>query len=263
MNIPINAIITILTIGFFAFRILSGIAKATSEAQKRAAQQAELERQGAELARKRLESDPNTQSMQSYLERTRPGQLEKNAPDDFRQPSRPGSFGADLEQSGQVNEQERLRREMARKMGNAPASASTQSRQPQSLEDLLRDFTKAVETRQPQAQTPMRQTPAQSPGRTPPRTPQTPRPAPRAVSAPIESSIRPSVTTSGAQDQGAVVNISAAAAERAIAAERESQGASVISKGSQTRSWSSATSGDIVRAVIWTEILNPPKSRRR
>lgn len=273
MNIPIDTIITILVIGSFAFSIFNNISKATREAQKRSMEQSELERQNAERERQRREADPNTQSMQSYLERTRPGKLEQGAPDDFRQPSqtasRPGSFGADLAQSGQISEQERLRREMARKMGNAPQSsttASTTSRnQPQSLEDLLRDFTKAVETRQSQPTAPARPTSTQNTGRTPSRpTSATPRPAPQPVPKPIESSIRPSMTTSNLfENQDVVVNVSAAQAERVVAAERESQGASSVSKGMATRSWSSATTGDIVRAVIWTEILNPPKSRRR
>jgi type II secretory pathway pseudopilin PulG len=260
-----DTIITILVIGSFAVSILSSLSRASSEAQKRAQEQARLQRELQELERKRREGNPDTQSMQSYLERTKPTRLE-DGQDDFRQPSsRPGSFAADLEQSGPISEQERLRREMARKMGRGPTTASTTPpprNQPQSLEDLLRDFTQAVESRQSQPAAPTR--PPANQGR--PQRPTGPaaRPAPRAASAPIESSIRPSVRTSSAlETQGNVVNISAAAAERAMALERESQGASVVSKGSATRSWESATTGDIVRAVIWTEILNPPKSRRR
>lgn len=259
-----DTIITILVIGSFAVSILSSLSRASSEAQKRAQEQARLQRELQELERKRREGNPDTQSMQSYLERTKPTRLE-DGQDDFRQPSsRPGSFAADLEQSGPISEQERLRREMARKMGRGPTTASTtppSRNQPQSLEDLLRDFTQAVENRQSQPTAPTRST--VNPRASRPPTP-TARPAPRSASTPIESTIRPSIgTTSTLEPQGNVVNVSAAAAERAMALERESQGASIVSKGSATRSWESATTGDIVRAVIWTEILNPPKSRRR
>ncbi len=264
----LDTIITILVIGSFAVSIISSISRASSESQKRAQEQARLQRELQELERKRLEGDPNTQSMQSYLERTRPGQLEKDAPDDFAQPTRqaprPGSFAADVAQSGTVNEQERLRREMARKMGQVPSSttASTSSTKNQSLEEMLRDFTKAVENR-PSQPTPTSRTPSNQARPSRPPAP-TARPAPRAAPTTIESTIRPSIGTSSTlEPPGSVVNVSAAAHERAMALEREAQGASVVSKGSATRSWESATTGDIVRAVIWTEILNPPKSRRR
>lgn len=274
MNFSFDTIITILIIGSIAFSFFSNASKVTRETQRRAKEQDELNRQTAELARKRREGDPNTQSMQSYLDRTRPERLE-DAQDDFRQPERagavrPGTFGADLEQSGQLSEQERLRREMARKMGRTPSGSPSASTAPsrgqaQSLEGLLREFTQAVEGRQAQPSAPARPAPRQASSRPPSRpSAQIPRP----VSTTIESTIRPSMQSNVGlpgtlATQASVVNVSAAAAERAMAAERESQGASVVSKGSQTRSWESATTGDIVRAIIWTEILNPPKSRRR
>jgi type II secretory pathway pseudopilin PulG len=266
-----DTILTLLVIGSFAVSIISSLSKARSESEKRAQEQARLQRELQELERKRREGNPDTQSMQSYLERTRPGQLE-DGQDDFAQPTRPtprpGSFAADMTQAAPINEQERLRREMARKMGQNPSSQSSSrtttssSRPPQSLEEMLRDFTKAVENR------PSQPSPASRPPSTQGRTSRPPAPTSRPASslAPttIESTIRPSIGTSSTlEPQGSVVNVSAAAAERAMALEREAQGASVVSRGSATRSWESATTGDIVRAVIWTEILNPPKSRRR
>jgi type II secretory pathway pseudopilin PulG len=262
----LDTIITILVIGSFAVSIISSLSRARSDSEKRAQEQGRLQRELQELERKRREGNPDTQSMQSYLERTKPGRLE-DGQDDFAQPTRPaprpGSFAADMAQSGSISEQERLRREMARKMGQTPSSttASTTSARGQSLEELLRDFTQAVESR-PSQPTPASRTPINQGRTTKPPAP-TARPAPRAAPTTIESTIRPSVQTSTLETQGSVVNVSAAAAERAMALERESQGASIVSKGSATRSWESATTGDIVRAIIWTEILNPPKSRRR
>jgi type II secretory pathway component PulJ len=263
----LDTIITILVIGSFAFSIVSSLSKARSDSEKRAQEQARLQRELQELERKQREGNPDTQSMQSYLERTKPARLE-DGQDDFAQPTRqaprPGSFAADVAQSGAVNEQERLRREMARKMGQNPSSttASTTPARGQSLEDLLRDFTQAVESRQSQPTTPTRPATNQPRPSRPPAP--TARPTPQNAPTTIESTIRPSIGTSSTLElQGSVVNVSAAAAERAMALEREAQGASVVSRGSATRSWESATTGDIVRAVIWTEILNPPKSRRR
>ncbi len=269
----LDTIITILVIGSFAVSIISSLSRARSESEKRAQEQARLQRELQELERKRREGNPDTQSMQSYLERTKQSQLEKDAPDDFAQPTRsaprPGSFAADVAQSGSISEQERLRREMARKMGQSPSgqspsgtTASTSPAKNQSLEEMLRDFTKAVENR-PSQPSPASRTPSNQARPSRPPAP-TARPAPRNAPTTIESTIRPSIgTSSSLEPPGSVVNVSAAAAERAMALEREAQGASVVSKGSATRSWESATTGDIVRAVIWTEILNPPKSRRR
>jgi hypothetical protein len=277
MNISIDTILTLLFVLYVIISFVSGAGRQVREAQRRA-QENTAERELRELeARQKREANPDTQSYQSYLERTRQEKLGGDSVPDTLGHSRqrphfdlpPGAgrdgndretFAGDLARAGGMSEQERLRQEMARKMGRgAPPPTPPSHRQPQSLEDILREFTQTIEGRQRPAQTTQQSTP-QTTGRAPskPARP-TPRPPARPETNPIVPTLRAEMTA----------NVSAAASEgqASVASVREPPAV----RGTQTtgtlrtptRGLGTLGKEDLLRTIVWTEILQPPRSRRR
>jgi hypothetical protein len=277
MNISIDTILTLLFVLYVIISFVSGAGRQVREAQKRAQEEA-LERELREIeARNSREADPNTQSYESYLERTQKGKVEGDSvPDSLgHSRNRPhfdlppgagrdgndrGTFAGDLAQTGGMSEQERLRQEMARKMGrSAPPPTPPSRRQPQSLEDILREFTQTVEGRQRPTQSTQQPAP-QTTGRASSRpTRPTPRPPARPEASPIVPTLRAEMTA----------NVSAAASEgqASVASVREppavrgTQTAGTLR--SSTRGLGTLGKEDLLRTIVWTEILQPPRSRRR
>ena len=280
MNISIDTILTLLFVLYVIISFVSGAGRQVREAQKRAQEEA-LEREQRELeAQQKREANPNTQSFERYLERTRQDKLEGDSMPDTLGHSRQrphfdlppgagrdgndrGSFAGDLAQTGGMSEQERLRQEMARKMGrSAPPSTPTPParRQPQSLEDILREFTETVENRQRPTQSTPTQSAPQTTGRAPSKpTRSTPRPPPRPDASPIVPTLRAEMTANvsaaASEGQASVVNVREPPAVRGTQTTATSR--------TSTRGLGTLGKEDLVRTIVWTEILQPPRSRRR
>ena len=257
----IQLVILLLFVLSSLFSFVGRIGRASQEAQR----EAERQRQRSAQDAQRRETSPDTQSYQGYLERTRSDKLERADDGDADLfPNRSGGlFADDVQQAGGMTEQERLRREMARKMGRTlpnattavPASPSVPPKPQSPWGDLLRELSEAFDQgQQPdtfgQPAKPEQAKPKPKPKPRPPSAPKVQQPR---IESRLEAAMQPTVNVEG---EAALVDVGRASKARTAANANPATASSIgslIPKSSQ----------DVTRAIIWSEILGPPRSRRR
>jgi type II secretory pathway pseudopilin PulG len=246
------------------FNFIGSIGKATREAQRRAELEVERARTSAEMQRRQLEANPNTQSYEGYLQRTEQPDTTFNRP---QQP--PASSGAELKD---------LQAEILEALG-----MGTQTRTPPPvINDPQADLRRKLAEKMGRTQTPP----------TPPRpTPRpTPRPAPRVQrpqsdfevylestqSDTLQRDSRPDSLGHSARQPHFDSPRSDPRNEGSEAYKGEG-GVAVIQRpdavnevqgiGKERLATTSFTSGltnprNVAQGIIWAEILGKPRSRR-
>jgi hypothetical protein len=243
-NIEIVFVIIVVVGGVLS--TISKAGKTLSDQQRRVMQDMELQRRRLLEEQARLEADPNTQSYRGYLDRTRPEKLEDlyHEKEDSLFTGPPGK--------------------------NIPAGSSSTPGE-QQLKDFQADILAALgmkgnETSPKNAQDALRGQLAQKMGRTASQpsqaqVQQTVRSKAKSittappVSTGITSSLAPEMT---AQKVTLMTDSNAGVANSSIQVKLEKKPRVVTSNSTQF-----GTTNDVVRGIIWSEILGKPKSARR
>jgi hypothetical protein len=251
-NLSLDNIILLLVIGSFVFNVINSLVQAGGRAAKqREAQLRELERQ-----LQAQEADPNSQSYQGYLQRTRPENLERepaarSAMPPTVSPPTASPFEADLTQAQQSQqEQQRLRQEMARKLAGSPSRTPTVIPAPAAVPTVP---------------------PLPSRNAMPPRT--TYMPPSKPVVAPTAAQMGERDPQAEARRQRERLEVARLDRQRANAGvsittslrfESNDDVPVVTPSGNRSKRIVLTTKPqDLVQAMIWSEVLGPPKSKRR
>ncbi|NJK44108.1 MAG: hypothetical protein HC933_07290 [Pleurocapsa sp. SU_196_0] len=245
------------------FNFIGSIGKATREAQRRAELEAERARTSAELQRRQLEANPNTQSYEGYLQRTEQPDTTLN------RPQQPASSGAELKD---------LQAEILEALG-----MGTQTRTPPPvINDPQADLRRKLAEKMGRTQT------QPTPPRPTPRP--TPRPVPRAQRSPsdfevyldttrpetIQRDSRPDSlghstrqphfdsprTDPRNEGSEAYKGEGGVAVIQRPDAINEVQGIGKARPASSSFTSALTNPRNVVQGIIWAEILGKPRSRR-
>jgi hypothetical protein len=230
--VGLDTLLTLLFVGSIAWSLLSGVLRAAGEARRGAREAAERARVEGERRRAEREADPDRRSFEGYLGRNpeaRPAEARASLP-------APGP--------GPEGDQELLRRATAAKMGRTLADDAREGR--------------------------LRTAPPPRPAPRPPSPEGLPRPEEgenlERFPAPPSPELRPPPRRSaeprtplGAPETEVGRLARFAREERAVRAEASGPAAEPTVK----RGTPAPGPRDIVRAIVWSEVLGPPKSRRR
>ena len=247
-NIEIAFVIIVVVGG--VLNTISKAGKTLSDQQRRVMQDTELQRRRLLEEQARLEANPNTQSYSGYLDRSRPEKLEdlyhekedslfvgppgKNIPEgsssgeqqlkDF-QADILAALGMKGSENQPKNAQDALRGQLAQKMGR-----SLQPSTPSQSQQTVRSKAKSINA-----------------------TPNTVITA--AQNTVITSSLKPEMI---AQKVTMMTDSNAGVANSSIQVKLERKPSTTTSNSTQF-----GTTNDVVRGIIWSEILGKPKSARR
>ncbi len=249
MNLSAGDIIRI--IGLIAFVVIPAM-QSIARSRKKSLEEAELNRQLTELEAARREANPQTQSYQGYLQRTRQETLENDSvPDALGRHARPvapvqssqqNTFLGDIANAN--GEQTRLRRELARKM-TGPATASNKPIPAiTSFQDLLRQLSETETTQLP------KQAPASNQA-------QATKQAPRTT-----AQYKPQQSTTTARTPKRIEDPRALQVTTTQVVPEKPKTAKTKTQIANPNALIQFGRNDLVRGIVLSEVLGPPKSRR-